>query len=143
MDMERRVAGEVLFKKGHMVRDWRSRASIAVVVAVLPEQCYLRRWVSKGREVRKVRKVREGEELSDVRFVSKRSRRSDLAYFIGRGKCRPPRGKTKRFLRLSLARRSRAQVLTLSILHKLPNAAEVESLPVCRAERASVTRSGT
>jgi hypothetical protein len=31
VDMERRVAGEVLFKKGHMARDWRRRASMVAV----------------------------------------------------------------------------------------------------------------
>ena len=35
MDMERKVAGDVLFRNGHMVRDWRSRASILVVMVVM------------------------------------------------------------------------------------------------------------
>lgn len=31
VDMERRVAGEVLFKKGHIALDWRRRASMVKV----------------------------------------------------------------------------------------------------------------
>lgn len=44
--MERRVAGEVLFKKGHMALDWRRRASIVVAksVAKVEEE---RWWVAR------------------------------------------------------------------------------------------------